>query len=261
MSENQGYWDQYDESVQMESGGGGIIALTEVSTGYKVFPPGVDQVDAYFPAPAGKANKKAQGEAKKKAAKLLSDHGMDDRPQFGIMIRCEKANAFTRGQAATWSQDRFFWAANYTQACKEVVIPALKELGVAPLPWTGWARIGFKPDPYKVEQGEAGKTDEDQEGNPRFPQVAYVTEVFPDKKAAMEAVGDMPTGDSDALPAVPDGYSEEDWATTVDEHIAVMAKDKLDGGLPEPAVVASLSKEFGVDPSYIQAVVDDIVPV
>jgi len=40
-----------------------------------------------------------------------------------------------------------------------------------------------------------------------------------------------------------------------------MAKDKLDGGLPEPAVVASLSKEFGVDPSYIQAVVDDIVPV
>jgi hypothetical protein len=78
----------------------------------------------------------------------------------------------------------------------------------------------------------------------------------------MAAVKEMPTGDDDGgLPAVPDGYSEQDWADTVDQHIAVQARQKLDSGLPEAAVVASLSKDFGVDPSYIKAVVDDIVPV
>jgi hypothetical protein len=245
MSENN-FWDQYDQSVREEGGGGGIIALCNITTGYKVFPHGVDQADAYFPAPAG--SKKAREAAKGRAAKLAGEHNLDRRPDWGIMIRMDKENAFVRGQPATWTTDMFRWAASYTDGCKEVVVPSLKDNGIT-LPFKGWCRVGVKDDPFAVAKGESGKTDEDQQGNPRFPVVHYVMEVFASKELALEAVGDMPTGGSpEDLPPVPSGYDEEGW-----EAVEKDIQDLL-GKHPTQEDILQLAQDFKVDPSYIQAI-------
>lgn len=240
----QNYWDTYDQSVKEEGVGGGVIALCVITTGYKVFPPGVDQTYAYFPAPAG--NKKAREVAKNRASKLAKESGLDQRPQWGIMIRADKDNAFSRGQPATWQSDLFWWTASYTDGCKEVVVPSLKENKLS-LPFKGWARIGVKDDPYAVAKGESGKTDQDQDGNPRFPVVRYVMETFASKELALEAVGDMPSP-VESLPVVPEGFDEDGWKAIENDIEDMLGKN------PSPEKIMEIANDFGVDPSYVQAV-------
>lgn len=181
------YWDSYEKAAQEESGGGGIVANVRVDIGYKVYVAGVDQADTFF----GVANPQERDAAKAEAQAFGRENGAPRGPQWGIQLRAYREDALSRGQPVTWKADRFFNADAWTSACKEVVVDSLKENDIAP-PWEGWARIGFKPDPYKVAQGEAGMTDEDQEGNPRYPQVAYIVETFANQEAAYGGVETSP---------------------------------------------------------------------
>ena len=71
-----------------------------------------------------------------------------------------------------------------------------RDVGIAQLPWEGYIRIGFFDNPYHVSLGEErGKKEKDQDGNLRYPQVAYIVEAFADENAAREAIGVANTPD------------------------------------------------------------------
>lgn len=231
------YWDEYEGAAKEESGGaGGIVGLATIETGFKVYVAGVTQEESFFAADA--RNKTARAAAKSASKKFGDEHGAARDAQWGIQIRVAKNSAFSGGKAATWKDDRFFNTDAWTSACKEVVIPALKQHELA-LPFTGWVRIGFKPDPYKEAQGEAGKTDSDMDGNPRFPLVAYVTDVFPNKAAAIEAVG---TPADEGIPGIDDvNEYPKDWdANSYNEYIVAPVVAMHAEGKNVPQIIAAV---------------------
>jgi len=222
-----GYWDEYEKASQEEGGGGGIIARICAETGYKAYVSGYPQEDTFFPADA--TDRSAREAAKAKGLMLAKEAGVFDErtgkpqaPRWGIQIRVFREGALSRGQPVTWSGDRFFNTDSWTDACKTVVVPSLKSNNLT-LPWEGWARIGFKPDPYRVAQGEAGMVDTDQSGNRRYPQVAYIVEVFASEEEAKASAGggggasaSPSVSDSDIL-APPEGWDIATWNAILDE--------------------------------------------
>lgn len=239
------YWDTYTEVSQKESGGGGIVARARIETGYKVYVKGHDQVDTFFAASA--ASESEMKTAKASASAL-------GQPKWGIQIRVYRDSAVVRGAPATWQSDRFFNTDAWTDASKEVVVPSLKGSGVEKLPWEGWCRIGFQPDPFKLEQGEAGMTDSDQDGNPRYPQVAYVVEVFADEAAARAALGTQP--ETASVGGVTVVVPNEDWTPEAWKSVwPDLLKAQKDG-----KSLAQIAKEWEVTPADVKRAIDAHIP-
>ena len=238
----QAYWDSLDKANQEESGGGGggIISNATVSTGYRVFASGVDQDAAWFPAdPADGAARK---EAKAAAGKLAQEHGCN--LEWGLAICTPTEQSFVRGEKATWNTSVMVrFKASWTSAAKEVMLPSLKEHGVFPLPWSGWVRIGFKPDPYAVANDK-----KDDQG--RYEQVPYISEVFKNPREAKKAIAEMPKGDATKAD-VPPGYTAADWDELRDTIVEALQSQE----------VAEVAEDYQVDESYIQAIADSVVPV
>jgi len=251
------FWNQYEEADRQESGGGGIVGLVNVRTGYKVYATGTEQEASFFDAPAG--DKAARSKAKALAQKFATAQGAN-QARWSILLHMPADSAIRvqdgEWKGVTWQAARYFVTNTWTEACKQVVVPSLKAAGVTDIPCTIWCRVGFQPDPYKVGLGEVGKTDTDQNGNARFPQVAYITERFESFEAAKAAVGmeelpeemrpmpDEPKSDGPALPA--------DWASAypddparcrqiwLDEVKAIKEKVGISG--PMPKVKAKLNE-------------------
>jgi len=244
------FWEQYEKDAESESGGsGGIICQADIETIYKGFVSGLDQADAYRAVPVG-----ASKDVRKKASAEVLALGAE-QAEYGIQIRARRENAVSRGKPVTWNADRFFFQASWNSACKDVVVPSLKATGIVNLPFSGWARIGFKPNPFNVAQGDAGKTDADQDGNPRYPQVAYITEVFKNADAARAAIGgeaseasETASGNSDA----PDGWELAAWKGIWSELAA--AKD---GG----QTTKSIADDYGVPVKFVVAALKDYIPL
>lgn len=245
----QNFWDQYEKDAQSESGGGGIIATVRVETVYKGFVGGLDQSEAYRAVPVG-----ASEEAKTAAKSALLELGAE-KPDYGVQIIAYRTNAVSRGKAVTWQADRYFFQASWNDACKSVVVPSIKEAGIVNLPFAGWARIGFKPNPFNVAQGDAGKTDTDKDNKPRFPQVAYIVEVFANEDAARAAIGGE-ASESVAAAVLggdaPDGWEFETWKATWPELHA--AKD---AGQTNPQI----AKDYGVPVSAVVKAMKDYIPL
>ena len=203
------YWDEFDKADKEESSGsGGIIGNVIVDTGFKVYASGQSNEDTFFST--GGVGGDARLAAKRKAETFAQEVNATKEPKWAVQIRVEKAGAVSGGNAATWSEDRFFVTDTWQPAFKDIVRPSLERFEIV-MPFTGWARIGFKDNPYFVAMGESGKK-EDPSGNLRFPNVAYITELFASKAEAMVAVGD--SGGSVSLGFVPEG-TEEWWADAV----------------------------------------------
>ncbi len=158
--------------------------------------------------------------------------------------------------AAEWNGDMSeiapLWTLNTDQpsALKDLHIPAMRKCNVMH-DWKGWAKIGFARDPYKASLGDAGMTDEDLDGNPRYPIVRYILETYPDKEAAYaayqsEGVADVgaPAATAEVSSSVPQGYSPEGWANM----IPAIKKQLADGDTP-----AAVAQAFGVQVSDITA--------
>lgn len=203
------FWTQIEEELERVKSGGGIVGKVRVESGLKVFVSGMAQEDTFFPC---MPNNKTPAMAK---AKKLGE------PQFGIQIRAFKEFCVKGGEPVTWKDDRFFFTGIWTSACSEVVLPSIKQFDID-APWEGWAKIGFKADPFRVAQGEAGKVDTDAEGNPRYPQIAYIAEVYKTKEEAFAAAmgagaggvsGDVEQVASKQDPDVPPdgGWTKETW--------------------------------------------------
>lgn len=238
------FWERFESVIEEESGGGGIVARVLVQTGYKVYVPGLSQEETFF-AVSDPMDSAARARAKAEANRLAMANGV--RSSFSIQIRAFAEDAYVRGEPAAWPKGDRFWVVNtWTEAAKQVVIPSLREHGCDPLPWEGWVRIGFRPDPYKVSLGEAGMTDVDQDGNPRFPLVPYIAEVFPSREAALAAVGGTPSP-AGAIeerseiepPAWIVEYVRERKAEDADITPAEMAEEV---GQPIPVILAALKQ-------------------
>ena len=242
MSSN--FWDTFEQADREESGGGGIVGLVNVRTGYKVYASGADQEESFFDAPAG--SKQARATAKAAATKYAAVHDANQaRWSILLHVPVDSATRVIDGEwrPVTWQADRYFVTNTWTSAAKEVVVPSLKAAGVTEIPASIWARVGFKPDPYKVEQGDAGKTDADQDGNPRFPQVAYIVEQFTDLDAARAACG-LETSDDvpDDLKPLPDGPAlPKDWVKYPEAWVKQMGEIKAEFG-PLPAARKALDE-------------------
>jgi hypothetical protein len=241
------FWSQYEKSVESESGGGGIICRAKIETVYKGFVPGLDQGDAYRAVGVN-----ATDNEKNKAKAELTALGAD-RAQYGVQIRAYRDSAVSRGKPVTWTTDRFFFQASWNSACKDVVVPSIRDSGIASLPYEGWVRIGFKPNPFNVAQGEAGKTDKDQEGNPRFPQVAYVTEVFANEDAARAAIG----GEASEAQTSTSGNAPAGWGVAEWQNIwPVIHGQKQDGKTPK-----EIADYFGVTVPDVTKALAEYVPL
>lgn len=232
-------WAELDRIAAAESGGGGIVALCDIAVGYKVYAPGVAQAEAFFPITPG--NEASQKVAKDSADALAKLHQVKT-PRFGMQITAHRDGALSRGEPVTWKDNRYFNTDVWTEAYKVVVAPSVKAQGIVQLPWSGWARLGFKPDPFKTAQGEAGKTDHDQEGNPRFPQVAYIVEVFPDEATAKaSAASDAPVAASNG--AEPVWKPESDgWDSVSLKEIGTTLADEVKSG----KTLTQVSADYGM---------------
>jgi hypothetical protein len=221
MTEN--YWDQALEGAQEESSGGGVIGRGRVSLGYFAFVQGFQGDDrdkcVFIPDNPGKA---ARAEARKAAQAFCAKNGAETKAaRWCAITRIYRTDAVrANGEDVSWQNDRLettpLWTLNQDgpsagKAVREALIdhkvPGNKDF---------YGRFGWPPDPYKTSQGEAGMTDEDQEGNARYPRICVVQEVFASKTAAQEAVGSADAGD-ESTAAYPwaDGWSQDDLIAMV----------------------------------------------
>jgi hypothetical protein len=241
---NMSFWEEYEQTSQEESGGGGIVGQVQVDVGYKVYAAGYPQEDTFFAV----ENQGQRDQAKAAAQAFATEAGAPNAPKWGLQLRVYADGAHSRGQPVTWAKgDRFFNSDSWTDACKEVVVPSLKENNIAP-PWVGWARLGFAPDPWEVKAGTM--KDVDQQGNPRYSQRAYVVEVFANKAEAMAAVGS--SGSDKPSPAdvafgpeqseYPEGWDADSWQMVV---------EAAQEGTPMEAREA-VGVEYGVDLSVAE---------
>lgn len=242
---NNDWWNEALETAQAESAGGrGIVGKARVEFGYKVYVSGAKQEETFFPAPAEKTRAEERSRALAKAQELLRKFGnIGKRPAWSLQIRVYRESAVARGEPVSWKDDRFFVTPTYASAFNTVV-ESLRNAGITALPWEGWARINFVNDPYAEAQGAAGMTDRDADGNPRFPQVAVIAEVYPDELTAYAAgvfgaeVEEAPKIADDCPP----GYSRRAWELCIPS-----IKQALAAGTP-PAKIAA---DYNIPPDWV----------
>ncbi len=236
MAENN-YWDSFDKEMK-GSGGGAIVARCTVETGYKVYASGHTSETSFFAYdPTDKEDKAIAKASMKQFAKGEGVDVFDGRP--GIQICVYVADAFVKGEAATWQGNRYFNVDGWTDAAKEVVIPALKELSIMP-PFDGWLQIGFKPDPY-------GTKELDQNGEERDKLVAYPVRKFAGRQEALANLPKIEESTTTASPSLPDDYTAEEWAAQKPT-IVNMATN-------QGKSAQEIAEFFGVDKKAILAVI------
>ena len=252
------------EAEQVFGGGGsGIVANTTISTGYKVFARGASQEETWFPYPLG--DKDAEAKAATLAKAFATEQGAVQmingeasnrlNVHFGLTIIARRDGAFSGGQEAQWKGDRHFFCtfpkgwykAEDPNAFRDLVMPSLQNNGITKFPWAGWTRIGFKADPYKVAQGDNGKTDTGQDGTPRFPMVAYIVAVFENETAAKSSADEpvVASGDvseDDLEKAVGKPGPDWTWADLMSSVEAI--KEEQEGGQAVPAIATN----YGLEP-------------
>lgn len=239
------FWSEFDEAVAEESkGSGGIIALTTVEAGYKVYvtnsdlPKGKTQADTFFPAGPDKASR---AKAKAEAVAFASALGKKEPTSLSIRMTCQRDGALSKGASVAWNNDREFvegiWknkAGDESDGMK-VVAPALRAIGLD-LPWTRWARIGFAPSP-------SGRQDKDAEGNPRTAQVAYPVQVYESETQAKAEIGASANGT----------FNVADYASDK-AHMQKLFDEARAAKKSIPAAYASVAKEYELEPDQIKAV-------
>lgn len=230
------FWQEILDSG--EGGGGGIVSNVKIETGFKIYVGGLTNEQTWFPAPGGKKNP-AHIAALNTARIASKKNGISKSPSWAVSIICPLKQSFSKGKPATWKGDRFFVVDTFTSAAQEVVVPSLQENGIH-TPWSGWARISFREDPF-------GTKEKGQDGEERTKLIAYVAEVYPDEAAAMAAVRmqageETDEGAVEPESAIPSGYTATTWNKVVPMLQSELAKGKA------PAAVAA---EYGMDVKFV----------
>ena len=89
-----------------------------------------------------------------------------------------------------------------------------------------------------------------------------IAQVFEDKEACQKASAYVFGEPDSSLPAFPKDYGDaETWEALKESAVTPKVKELLDGEMNEAAVVKMVAKEFGVADGFIQAIVDEVIPV
>lgn len=230
-----------DEIVEISKalGGSGVIARVRVETGWKVYASNVSPLRAWFPAPGGKNEdaEKKRAAALAEAKRFAAQHDAPP-PRWAIQIRAYRDTAVVRGQPVTWKEDRTWSYPTYTDAYS-LLLDNLREVGILSLPWEGWVRLRFQDDPYAVAHNIR---EEDAEGNLRYKQIALISEIFPDERAAREAAGAATDGAESVPPDAPPGYTRATWERVIPEIRATLQSGKS---------IAEVASLYGVPPHWV----------
>ena len=266
------FWDTFGDIVEEETRSGpAVLGLVEISMGYKAYVSGMSSADTFF-AVADPHNGQQRKAAKAKAQEL-------GRANFGIQIKRfrDQTDQFKDGQwvAVSWNNDLYENVDGWRSVRKarngqvrlrnpetlqyenvpvdafpnglgfDMVIDSLDKCGISDkLTWRGYAALMWLDDPAAVYYGDAGKTATDQDGNPKFPTVAVVTDVWNSGDEMREALGikaipdelrPQPEQKSDG-PALP-----KDWVKYPEAWVKQMGEIKAEFG-PLPAARKALDE-------------------
>ncbi len=247
------YWDQAEEGAR-EEGGGGVIGKARVVLGYWVYVTGIVGNDRekclFVPKSPDKAGRKA---ARLAAYAFAASNGVDKKnARWSAITRLYRDECVSNGEPVTWDADRFevtpLWTIHQDgPSAAKLVKASLSEHNV-PGGKDFYGRFGWLPDPYKVSQGDAGMTAEDQAGNPKYPTVCTVLEKYANKAEALEAIagqGESVSSDSkwgDEFPS--EGWEDTDWETEAQDAKMVLVEGVKD-------LDAWVSEEFDKDVTWL----------
>lgn len=236
------------------SGGGNWVAYTNVQFGYKVFAPGFDNNQTFFPFNIGDENSKksARLEASSFVDKLNKDNTATPvkAPTNAIRIELDKDQVYNK-DTSTWQgnyiQDTPLWVDAYKTLIKE----NLKKAG-AGLGWQ-WAHLAWGEDPYKPTR--INKLTGEEVAN----LVLYVKEVYLTKQEALDAAAKLAAGGGGnrSTATADDGAVNSAEATKDDsvppgfEDVWDEVKSAIVKELAEGATVPQIATDYGIAVKYI----------
>jgi hypothetical protein len=162
-------------------GGQGIIGRAKIEFGLHRYVTGHD-FWAFFKPTVSESEIDSVG---KELQGRLREAGCNDEPAFGIKITIDK-NILSRDEPykadlqefiPAWQKDGFDLVCDFI------------DKGSLPMNEFFYGRIQYKANPFSVKQGEAGKTETDQNGVARYPSIRIPVEKFANEAAARAAIG------------------------------------------------------------------------
>lgn len=171
-------------------GGAGIVSQVKVEIGVHRYVTGHD-FWSFWKAAANKDDLARVGE---EVEARLREAGCNDKPMLGIKVTIHKDvlsrdtpyKAHLQEFVPAWQADAF-----------ELLVNHINEANLPFNEWF-WGKVEYKANPYFVKQGEAGKKETDQNGNPRYPSIRVPVEKYANEAAARAAVGGSSTSTSAA---------------------------------------------------------------
>jgi hypothetical protein len=121
----------------------------------------------------------------------LHKAGSNERPNLGVRVTIKKE---VLSRDTPYEKDLSEFTTAWQQDGYNLVLDHI-ESGQLPVGEWFYGRVQYIANPYFVKQGEVGKKDVDQNGNPRFPAIRVPVEKFADEAAARAMVDDSATGD------------------------------------------------------------------
>lgn len=171
------------EEGKKHSGGGGagIVGRVLIEFGLHRYVSGHDFWSFWKPTP----DPDDVEDVKQELSGRLQQAGCGDSPNFGLKITIRKD---VLGKDEPYKDDLKEFVPDWQEDSFGLVCDAMEQ-GNLLVHEEFFGRVEYKANPYFVKQGEAGKKDKDQNGNPRYPSVRVPVERFADEAAARAAVG------------------------------------------------------------------------
>lgn len=237
------FLDALEELEEYGRGGGGLFGRFMFQVAFFIYSGDVDADEKLYPFVV--TDQDDREKARESALDTLGENNIEASSSIGphisyvITFYKDGAKGKTGERAANWQGDRVFAVPIWSPAAKEVIKPALRELGIAPGEY--WGRITFKPDP-------SGRTDTDLEGKERPALVAYPAEVFASEADAEEAAGKVGDGKE------AEGAIAEIPPKVVKRLVAAYNKER-EGGANRLDAAETVAEEWGYSIDEILAVV------
>lgn len=194
MSNMREFLDQMREEGQKATGGGGnlgIVGKVLVQFGVHHFVAGHDFWEFWLKT-------KTHDEIPIRTAELaekLKEVGITDSPNFGLRVTVFKD---VLSRESPYKDNLVEFTEVWRKETYKVIEDSVFENGL-PVGEVFWGQVQYRANPFHVAKGEAGKTDKDQQGNPRFPSIRVPVRKFANEaeaRAFVQASGAKGSGNS-----------------------------------------------------------------
>lgn len=215
MSDLQDFLNEMkEEGKQFSSSGSlGVVSKVLVEFGLHRFVEGHDFWEFWTPVESAKEIKPKGAEL---AAKLKAA-GSTETPSFGVRVTVRKD---TLSANAPYKRDLVEFVPQWQSDAFALVEKHLVEADV-PIGAEFYGQVKYLANPYHVAKGEAGKTEEDADGNPRYPSLRIPVKKFASETEARAFV--EANGSAAAAPKSP--FSEKAMASYTVQALQDSAKE------------------------------------